>query len=302
MKLNETTYMPLLILHEWDFDDELIKRLVDIGYDDFTLNRENKDDNVLITSPIDWAAWDMRLQPGEDTVPGLFNDSEEGLIADNEKYGTYKDYVDCGTDKEKFLELASQISVMNKLIEDIRQTHDRVKESPYWLNFNNEFRGEVRKQMNDLVDLSIRFVTLNSVKQAEGIGQLYRDKYSPLIKTFWHDVRRYLGCNYEPRTEKFENAIFYLQGFLSVIHQMLDNIDEAVYAADNSIWRNKIKSELYDKDKCYGYYAYNEIPKEDKPKLIKWLKSYQESAYDKEVIQKLINDVEKEISPHYKFV
>ena len=108
--MDKTKGMPHLILHNWDRDDkELLEELKKLGFDTeyFIEFSDPKEDTVLITMEVDWCAWDYGLSPGEDVDPAVYPCSEDEVNPESEYYYKFlKDYIDCGTDKEKFLTLA----------------------------------------------------------------------------------------------------------------------------------------------------------------------------------------------------
>ena len=108
--MDKTKGMPHLILHGWDRDDkELLEELKKLGFDTeyFIESSDPKEDTVLITMEVDWCAWDYKLSPGEDVDPAVYPCSEDEVDPESKYYYKFlKDYIDCGTDKEKFLTLA----------------------------------------------------------------------------------------------------------------------------------------------------------------------------------------------------
>lgn len=106
--------IPKLILHDWDFDMDVVERMKELGYYDGHLlgidewdKEEQKDATVLVTYLIDWCEWDYKLKRGESEDPAILNWSEEEVEDYKDTY--LKGYFDCGADKELFLQKAKFI-------------------------------------------------------------------------------------------------------------------------------------------------------------------------------------------------
>lgn len=111
--IDKAKNMPKLILHNWNFDEELLNDLHKLGYyndtllpKDFPEDTDLLDCTALATIGMYWGMWEYDAEPNE-SDPGVMNFCEDEFIQDGSKESQYwKDYFDCGTNKELFLKLA----------------------------------------------------------------------------------------------------------------------------------------------------------------------------------------------------
>lgn len=101
--------MPKLILHNWNFDKDVVRELRKMGYYDDVIYPEEFPENEHLkncTSLATVVLWEYSRDPNE-SYPEIMNFSDDEFIQDGSKETQYwKDYFDCGTNKELFLKLA----------------------------------------------------------------------------------------------------------------------------------------------------------------------------------------------------
>lgn len=105
--------MPKLILHNWNFDKDVVRELRKMGYYDDTIYPEEfpededlKECTALATVGFYWVFWEYNRDPSE-SDPGIMNFSDDEFMQDGSPESAYwKDYFDCGEDKELFLKMA----------------------------------------------------------------------------------------------------------------------------------------------------------------------------------------------------
>ncbi len=171
-------------------------------------------------------------------------------------------------------------------LEKLKTLHDKIKENPYWLNFDTNF----------LIDLIEDFKEL--------VGSLtYNDKnaYDTILRACTHDMYYILrNLTYWAKWETFKfmrsDIILVLQTFLSNVHCLIDNIE----STDGVIGYGYGNGELntyYSKwsDNEQKYKILNVISTKQKfDRIIRYLKACAESSpkYTKAWAVQCLNDIE----------
>lgn len=181
-------------------------------------------------------------------------------------------------------------------MEEIIHLHNKIKESPYWLGFDESFIKELRRDFYRLTNLISGKFTYFSIN-------VYSDKYYAILESMTHDVNSYIGnLEYRYGKDTFKDAVTCLQNYLMVVHQMIDKWENP-YICGQCKWRYTVKSESFEHPE-YGtvWRRYCEIPIEDKPKILEWYRDYVKHMYNKESGLKAIERIEKECDTFYRFV
>lgn len=193
---------------------------------------------------------------------------------------------------------------------EIQKLHNKIKESPYWLNFDKDYLPELRKDYHNLTllvgDLSV--IIGHSVNKE----LIFDDRYTPLLTWMTHDVNSF--CQrlhmYEPSDKRFTNKIVYLQQYLMGVHQMLDEVDEPrIIGTEPDGWPYKLKTVRVEdpavNPKMWydgGWCRICEIPKKYKADVIKFYEDYLEITRHKDTVQKIIDEIKSDTNFYYRFV
>lgn len=179
-------------------------------------------------------------------------------------------------------------------MEEIKNLHDKIKQSPYWLGFDEDFVRELRRDYYKLTDLISAKFEYHSIN-------VYSDKYYALLQPMHHDVRSYVGClEYRKGQDGFGDVILYLQQYLTLVHQMIDGWETPHICVKTKYWTQTMYSEQFDHPN-YGkvWRNYVEIPKEQKQIVIDW---WREHFGSKESIKKFIEEMENDTCITYRFI
>ena len=169
---------------------------------------------------------------------------------------------------------------IKKYLDNIRKTHDEIKEHPYWINFDNVFLYDV---------LSLFYNRLEGLWRVSNENK--NNPYCILINYIIHDMNYLLSSiRYSIKDGSFQNkwkdcmgdVNMVLQVYLQNIHRMIDSYyytldkDENVvgyvyYRIPDPLKYGIVKFQVFEREeekRCYMVIEKNKIPN-----LIKYLKN-----------------------------
>lgn len=165
-------------------------------------------------------------------------------------------------------------------LEKLRKAHDIVKDSPYWMNFDEKFLPE-------LIEDFLNMMECTWFKPGTEFSPYYT-----IIRCCGHDVccmlcnmRYMLSGKYGPISQSFrEHFIIVLQTYLSNVHRLLDRHEfneNIVGYTDTNGHHLKKHTVLKSDDKFNPYYAVRVIQtQEEFDEMKNWLDK--EASRDKE--------------------
>ena len=155
--------------------------------------------------------------------------------------------------------------------ENVKKTHDELKESPYWINFDNRFLPDVLKKFSEIS------------RDYWGISDVSNPYYA-IIRCVTHDFNCMLGSISDSiRLGKFEkrwkehmgDVIMVLQIYLMNIHRIIDHNDYNgdVVGYTYTISGGIQKFQAFKKDDG-TYIVYNVITKDKLPVVKETIEKY----------------------------
>lgn len=187
---------------------------------------------------------------------------------------------------------------MNKL----KELHDRVKEHPYWLNFDSGLFRDVNQMYEEMI--KILSETSPAVFSHDGMIY-YANQYGAVGLSLVHDLRNRMcyGSKYEKGSEKFGKMIWVMQTFLMIIHQYIDGEGEPQYKTipnDIAKYSGTIKAECRG---AKGWIKVCEVKEEDRQKVVELYEYLRnKSPYNKEWYDKYIEDLKVGDTDYFRFV
>lgn len=155
--------------------------------------------------------------------------------------------------------------------ENVKKTHDELKESPYWINFNNRFLPNVLKKFSEI---SCNYWGISDVS----------NPYYAIIRCVTHDFNCMVSdISYSIKHGEFEkrwknymgDVIMVLQTYLMNIHRIIDHndYDGDVIGYTYTISDGIKKFQAFKKDDG-TYVVYNIISKNELPTVKKTIEKY----------------------------
>ena len=194
-------------------------------------------------------------------------------------------------------------------MDEIVKLHDKIKNSPYWIGFEQEYARELSHDFYELTSLIYEHHETcgKYVQNEEDFKTLYKTKWGSILQPYLHDVRAHslsIRLGLDPGAEYFGRVISYLQEFLTYIHQSIMDVEPEI--------RNRHKKHgfsTYDKVEYIegeGWYRYTEVARKDKEKLIEiykdLLKKFEDDRFYKQFFTKTLRRLEEENELYFKIV
>ena len=156
----------------------------------------------------------------------------------------------------------------------LRTLHDSIKESPYWLSFDERLAYDLLGEMHNLGEY------------CWGIAG-NENPYYVMIRCITHDFNamisnlRWCLKHHEKSENEHSNVIVVLQTFLTLVHGLLDGRRDEDDVVGYTCTSNNFKTfkSLYD-PALHEYYAVNVIREKNVPALLKWLDCQYEKRPD----------------------
>ena len=155
--------------------------------------------------------------------------------------------------------------------ENVKRAHDELKESPYWINFDNRFLPDVLKKFGEI---SRNYWGISDVSNPYyAIIRCVTHDFNCMLCSISDSIR--LGRLDEGWKEHMGDVIMVLQIYLMNIHRIIDNndYDGAVVGYTYTIRGGIKKFQAFKKDDG-TYVVYNVITKDELPAVKKTIEKY----------------------------